>query len=865
MSDVVKKVFSAVNYIKDSNFAVGEKHDWVRHAIEQILNTGEPFTTSQIKKIVLPDTEQVDEAIEKSLSYAIGQRSAKTITSISKVYNIGLLDIETPVTFSTGLNVIYGHNGAGKSSLYAAIAQTSGKNIPIFSDLNNDIRAMGAEVAYIDSSDTAFSVAYDTDKRLMGEDLNIQFFDTNIAQKLVSTDQENRFDLSHLQQEYFAYVYDLLEALDIELRAVHESTRARGVEVRDTLATQIENFADYSIEELLSKKALEFTEEDKAEKSRLGVEIKKLNKETLNLRKQQLTGLKVRLERFLNYFEVDKEESLVSSSFDEGFFNDCLVTNTQYKKTLGEFNEIKNGSLGQFVPDDWQKNDQWIAFIKSGINFTNQLLKAELHEHSPDERCIYCHQTLATDASKELLAAYKSIFTKYNTLVDEHGSELNKKKAKLFNAIKQIEDFTQDLNSYYQLTDCVLSRPTGGYAEIILQNFYDGLDNEEDLYPVLTAHDFKQFISSLYDVFDKTALELQAVEDSLKEVDKTLQSLERQQGELLLKEKFSLNAQLIAEYLELKSFFEMLKEKQSSVSALKQHRSKIQSAFSEEAGMNEFRQNLVDEYDYFSFKPPRGFDISTKTTGLTNSRVFSLRDNKLADIFSEGEIKIHALADFFAQNKLNRYIGVYVFDDPVNSLDQLNIEIVAERLLDLVADGNQVFVFTHNIFFANELEDLSKDRGSDVNFISVKKKMVGEGVLREGVVEVNKLGKFDDDKGIRSALKDLQASVALLPVDDNAEVSQQLIKDTYDYISCYLEYYLEQVLFKNIIGRHRAHIRMGNLQSVTVDDEVKTKITTIYRRTSRKGTRHSQPPEVSLGTLKQLKEDATYILENLKP
>ena len=102
---------------------------------------------------------------------------------------------------------------------------------------------------------------------------------------------------------------------------------------------------------------------------------------------------------------------------------------------------------------------------------------------------------------------------------------------------------------------------------------------------------------------------------------------------------------------------------------------------------------------------------------MENRRWYSLGDKRLGEIFSEGERKIHSLADFFAQLELNNFRGVFIFDDPVNSLDEERIEYVRNRIMQLVEEGNQVIVFTHNLFFLNCLVDTSKE---NVNLIDKK-------------------------------------------------------------------------------------------------------------------------------------------------
>ena len=48
---------------------------------------------------------------------------------------------------------------------------------------------------------------------------------------------------------------------------------------------------------------------------------------------------------------------------------------------------------------------------------------------------------------------------------------------------------------------------------------------------------------------------------------------------------------------------------------------------------------------------------------------------------------------------------MYIFDDPVNSLDYERIDYVKDRIIKLVKEGNQVLVFTHNIYFLYSLTE----------------------------------------------------------------------------------------------------------------------------------------------------------------
>ena len=117
--------------------------------------------------------------------------------------------------------------------------------------------------------------------------------------------------------------------------------------------------------------------------------------------------------------------------------------------------------------------------------------------------------------------------------------------------------------------------------------------------------------------------------------------------------------------------------------------------------MKIFKGSLFEEYKELSFQPPEKLSIKPQR----NKRLCRVGDYKVSDIYSEGEMKIHSLAEFFAKAQVDQFKGVYIFDDPVNSLDYERTEYVKNRIKKLVSEGNQVLVFTHNIYFLNSLVD----------------------------------------------------------------------------------------------------------------------------------------------------------------
>jgi energy-coupling factor transporter ATP-binding protein EcfA2 len=83
------------------------------------------------------------------------------------------------------------------------------------------------------------------------------------------------------------------------------------------------------------------------------------------------------------------------------------------------------------------------------------------------------------------------------------------------------------------------------------------------------------------------------------------------------------------------------------------------------------------------------------------------RDVALDTVLSEGEQTALGLAGFFTEAHFDATRSSLVFDDPISSLDHFRRSKVAERLADL-GTSRQVIVFTHDVTFAGELRKHSE-------------------------------------------------------------------------------------------------------------------------------------------------------------
>ncbi len=132
--------------------------------------------------------------------------------------------------------------------------------------------------------------------------------------------------------------------------------------------------------------------------------------------------------------------------------------------------------------------------------------------------------------------------------------------------------------------------------------------------------------------------------------------------------------------------------------------------------LDTFNARLDQEYQKLSNKPMAHFGavMVPKTTARGEDAEIAMdtligptgSQQKLANVMSEGEQRMHALALFFAELECSTH-SVIVFDDPVSSFDFDHIENYCIRLRDFVTKHptRQVIVLTHNWEFFVRLQD----------------------------------------------------------------------------------------------------------------------------------------------------------------
>lgn len=182
------------------------------------------------------------------------------------------------------------------------------------------------------------------------------------------------------------------------------------------------------------------------------------------------------------------------------------------------------------------------------------------------------------------------------------------------------------------------------------------------------------------------------------------------------------------------------------------------------------------------------------------------------DILSEGEQSAIAIGSFLAEVGLSGSKGGVVFDDPVSSLDHRRRERVAKRL---AAEGaqRQVIVFTHDIYFLCILMEEAGSVGVPIATQSLTRGTEGFGIADpelpfEGKNTTKRIG----------ALKAQHQLIAQLYKRGEEQEHRKQTVNAYLRLRMAWERAVEEVLLRKVIMRFRKGVETQRLAEVIVDD-----------------------------------------------
>ena len=184
-----------------------------------------------------------------------------------------------------------------------------------------------------------------------------------------------------------------------------------------------------------------------------------------------------------------------------------------------------------------------------------------------------------------------------------------------------------------------------------------------------------------------------------------------------------------------------------------------------------------------------------------------------SEILSEGEQRAIAIASFLAELKLGKGRGGIVLDDPVSSLDHRRRWEVAERLVR-ESRQRQVIVFTHDIYFLCILEQKADAAGIPLAKNYVRRTSQGFGVHSKEL-------PFDVEgtKARVGQLRQILVDVRQAKNNGDEDRHRSITSFAYGRLRLAWERCIEEVLLNGAVQRFGEGVATQKLKSVVVTDD----------------------------------------------
>ena len=194
-------------------------------------------------------------------------------------------------------------------------------------------------------------------------------------------------------------------------------------------------------------------------------------------------------------------------------------------------------------------------------------------------------------------------------------------------------------------------------------------------------------------------------------------------------------------------------------------------------------------------------------------RLYANPKAKVHDVLSEGEQTCVALASYLTELANAVHSSALVFDDPVSSLDHRWRSKVAKRLAT-EAGVRQVIVFTHDMIFVNDLAQLATERNTPIALAHLTR---GQDVV--GIVNKDLPWTASSIRDRIDKLEKVAREAKRLFEAHDDEGYKLAVTSLYSKLRATWERALEDIVFANVIMRHRDYINTKRLKQVTALEE----------------------------------------------
>ncbi len=703
---------------------------WWRHALRLSLTHGalDQECLSVILKIAkiehgLLERDEVYERAIKPLEFTgfTSEQNEVSLKTLCNVKGVGLLADNQTINFpEQGLFVVYGDNGAGKSS-YSSILKntclTRGDCPQILGNIFSKEQILPqAEICVtVNGLDEIF--LWNNNSSSIEALKSIRVFDGSSANHYI-----NKEDALGFKPVGLNLLAELVRAVNSVRAYIEEDTMGNNGFIKlddlkssSAAAIFLSGLSADTLEDEISihcitPEELEMIEPLKKEIYHFKSQTPHTLRKNLQQRKATLDPLVLFCDKLIKLLDDNAIESLEKLKLGK-------------EKTASVCEELRKATLHNLPFDNiagvsWQKI--WQA--------TQHFIQHDEKKHFPmvtGEFCPICFQEINDESESKMEGLYKY-------LNDQSEQEAKLAKGEYDDALKNILVLSFDITPYSAAISLLNNEFQGLGDEVI--SMISKLEGRRDILvgrlvlPHLPL--MKSSITKIKNIIEGINAKLLAIESD-EELNNFIQAKEVELTSLEDK-KYIFDCRVIIvvnlrRHKDVKKYNSILS--QCGTTTISTLSSSIYRAGVVEPLVSAFN----DELQSFGFDRFRVKVESRNRSGVQQFKLSLADENNnvigALSVASEGEQRCIAIASFLAEMKADSRKSAVIFDDPVNSLSHEWSSRVAKRLV-LESQKRQVVILTHNIVFYKLLLEVAEGTKTDHSTIALERSRKFAGIVK---------------------------------------------------------------------------------------------------------------------------------------
>ena len=697
-----------------------ERPIWQRHALRILYNANQ-ITEEDINGFFSICNGNEDSAIPISVNDVKVENEFNkkvNIKSISDVSNVNALAENQCLQFyPSGITIVYGDNGSGKSGYIRILKQIcrarNPKNHEILANIYNDDPGLSkAKIKFIVNGEE------DQFEWIKGDQVDsifssVSVFDSTTAN--IHVDATN--DVAYVPFE-MELLRKLAEACSLVKKKLQDTIDLLKSKTPESIKnqkcdneTQVGLLVKGDLEEHHIPKIEELSHLSKEDELRL----EQLNTDLSGNQNRVVAELNAKLERIKRLISLKDN---ISSVITREKFDLLKDLETTYKK-CHEAAKISANNLfrGELLPD--VGSDTWRTLWEAARKYSeiSAYYGVAFPNTNENASCVLCQQLLSEDTS-ERMRRFESFIKdttkqKEKESFEKYQSHLNLIRSKQIN-LKEIKEAAcfcmNDLGN-----DCLSKK----VREFFLKSSWRlrALINRKICLP-----DSASWPESMINQ------EINSLEKRIKDLTEST-IIEKRNALILEKKNLEdkkwlgiVKNDILAEIdrnKEIKRLEKLIKQETNTVKITQKS-----TEISEKLVTNALRAQFSKEIDEMKIAA-LAIELKQEKSsyGAPQFKVALTRKPtaKVGQILSEGEFRCVALAAFFAELATTQSHSTLIFDDPISSLDHKHREAIAERIAK-EALTRQVILFTHNIEFLFLLDEFCFKKNANINYRHLTKR-----------------------------------------------------------------------------------------------------------------------------------------------